>query len=48
VLAHLAGETTEDAAREETKRATRRFARRQLSWFRRDPRIAWHADASDI
>jgi tRNA dimethylallyltransferase len=42
VLAYLAGDTTEDAAREETKRATRRFARRQLSWFRRDPRVEWH------
>ncbi|HEV2891926.1 MAG TPA: tRNA (adenosine(37)-N6)-dimethylallyltransferase MiaA [Frankiaceae bacterium] len=41
VLAFLDGGLTEDAAREETKRATRRFARRQLSWFRRDPRIRW-------
>ena len=24
-----------------TKRATRRFARRQRSWFRRDPRVHW-------
>ncbi len=46
VLAYLAGETTEQAAREETKRATRRFARRQGSWFRRDPRIAWYPDAA--
>lgn len=30
-----------DAARAETKRATRRFVRRQRSWFRRDPRISW-------
>jgi tRNA dimethylallyltransferase len=41
VLRFLDGETTEDAAREETKRATRRFARRQDTWFRRDPRITW-------
>jgi tRNA dimethylallyltransferase len=41
VLRYLDGETTEDAAREETKRATRRFARRQDTWFRRDPRITW-------
>ena len=47
VLAFLAGECDEDAARAETKRATRRFARRQLSWFRRDPRIAWHATAAE-
>jgi tRNA dimethylallyltransferase len=41
VLRHLAGECTEDEAREETVRATRRFARRQDSWFRRDPRVHW-------
>jgi len=41
VLGHLAGECSEDAAREETVRATRRFARRQDSWFRRDPRVRW-------
>ncbi|MFF4652487.1 tRNA (adenosine(37)-N6)-dimethylallyltransferase MiaA [Streptomyces sp. NPDC001380] len=41
VLAHFAGECEEDEAREETVRATRRFARRQESWFRRDPRIHW-------
>jgi tRNA dimethylallyltransferase len=29
-----------------TKRATRRFARRQRSWFRRDPRVYW-LDAAD-
>ncbi|WP_375475394.1 tRNA (adenosine(37)-N6)-dimethylallyltransferase MiaA [uncultured Jatrophihabitans sp.] len=30
-----------DEAVEQTVRATRRFARRQRSWFRRDPRIQW-------
>jgi tRNA dimethylallyltransferase len=29
------------AARDETVRATRRFVRRQRSWFRRDPRVHW-------
>ncbi|HEX8002936.1 MAG TPA: tRNA (adenosine(37)-N6)-dimethylallyltransferase MiaA [Mycobacteriales bacterium] len=48
VLAFLDGALTEDAAREETKRATRRFARRQLSWFRRDPRVRWHASAEEL
>ena len=37
----LAGHCTEGEAREETARATRRFVRRQRSWFRRDPRIHW-------
>ncbi len=41
VAAYLHGETTEDEAREATKAATRRFARRQDSWFRKDPRIRW-------
>ncbi len=41
VLRLLAGACTEGEAREETVRATRRFARRQESWFRRDPRVVW-------
>jgi tRNA dimethylallyltransferase len=41
MLRHLDGELTLDEAREETVKATRRFARRQESWFRRDPRIHW-------
>ena len=41
MLRYLDGEWTLDQAREETVRATRRFARRQESWFRRDPRVTW-------
>ncbi|WP_372493756.1 tRNA (adenosine(37)-N6)-dimethylallyltransferase MiaA [Micromonospora alfalfae] len=41
VLRLLAGELTEAQAHDETVRATRRFVRRQRSWFRRDPRIHW-------
>ncbi|MFS8478217.1 MAG: tRNA (adenosine(37)-N6)-dimethylallyltransferase MiaA [Micromonosporaceae bacterium] len=41
VLRFLAGEWTEAQARDETVRATRRFVRRQRSWFRRAPRIRW-------
>ena len=41
VLRFLAGEWTGEQAREETIRATRRFARRQQAWFRRDPRVTW-------
>ncbi|MDQ3664262.1 MAG: tRNA (adenosine(37)-N6)-dimethylallyltransferase MiaA [Actinomycetota bacterium] len=49
VLRHLAGECTVDEAREETVRATRRFARRQDAWFRRDPRVRWLPyDADDL
>ncbi|WP_285683321.1 tRNA (adenosine(37)-N6)-dimethylallyltransferase MiaA [Actinoplanes sp. NBRC 103695] len=46
-LAQLDGELTEDEAREATKTATRRFVRRQRSWFRRDPRIHWLDGASE-
>ncbi len=45
VLAAFAGECTEDEARAETVRATKRFARRQDSWFRRDPRVHWLSGA---
>ena len=45
MLRHLDGDWTLDQARAETVRATRRFARRQESWFRRDPRITWLAAA---
>ncbi len=41
VLAFLDGELTEEEAREKTVTGTRRFARRQDSWFRKDPRITW-------
>ncbi|MFJ4714210.1 tRNA (adenosine(37)-N6)-dimethylallyltransferase MiaA [Streptomyces sp. NPDC088785] len=45
VLDALAGECTEEEARTETVRATKRFARRQDSWFRRDPRVHWLSGA---
>lgn len=35
------GEWTAEQAEHETVVATRRFARRQESWFRRDPRVRW-------
>ena len=43
VLRFLAGEYDEDEARAQTILATRRFARRQEAWFRRDPRVSWLA-----
>ncbi|OKJ29507.1 tRNA (adenosine(37)-N6)-dimethylallyltransferase MiaA [Streptomyces sp. CB01580] len=46
VLAALAGECTEEEARAETIRATKRFARRQDSWFRRDARVHWLSGAA--
>jgi tRNA dimethylallyltransferase len=41
VLAFLDGACTEDQARERTVVGTRRFARRQDGWFRKDDRITW-------
>lgn len=48
-IAVLDGELSETEARERTTQATRRFARRQDSWFRKDPRISWLAyDVPDL
>ena len=44
--AFLAGESSLEEAIETTARRVRRYARRQLSWFRRDRRIVW-IDAGD-
>jgi tRNA dimethylallyltransferase len=41
VLAQLDGDLTAAEARERTVSATRRFVRRQRSWFRRDPATTW-------
>jgi tRNA dimethylallyltransferase len=41
VAAALEAGTSVEEALDETVRRTRAFARRQLRWFRRDPRIAW-------
>jgi len=40
-LACLEGRLTEDEAAARTTRRTKTLARRQLAWFRRDPRIRW-------
>ena len=40
-IAQLRGELTEHEAKTLTATGTRRFARRQLSWFRRDPKMTW-------
>jgi tRNA dimethylallyltransferase len=48
VSAYLAGETTLDEAIDATTAATRRFSRRQDSWFRKDARVVWiHWDDPD-
>jgi tRNA dimethylallyltransferase len=48
-LAVLDGTATDEQAAEETIVATRQFARRQLTWFRADPRVHWlDAQAPDL
>lgn len=44
ILDYLNGRSTLEQAIEETKLRTRQFARRQLRWFRADPRIKWFED----
>ena len=41
IIAFLDGTTTEEAARQLTIVKTRQFSRKQLSWWRRDPRVRW-------
>lgn len=41
IIKFAQGELTESEAKEETKRATRQYARRQETWFSRDERITW-------
>jgi len=46
-LAQLRGELTESEAIAQTQALTRRYARRQVSWFRRYPSIRWVDPAAD-
>jgi tRNA dimethylallyltransferase len=50
VLALLAGELTEEEALASTVTGTRKFARRQDAWFRKDDRILWvgHDDPARV
>ena len=48
VLGALDGRWDERQARDLTVTATRRFARRQRAWFRRDPRICWLDPDGDL
>ncbi|MGA1158280.1 MAG: tRNA (adenosine(37)-N6)-dimethylallyltransferase MiaA [Candidatus Nanopelagicaceae bacterium] len=41
IIRFLDGEISEAEAKEDTKRATRQYARRQETWFSRDLRITW-------
>jgi tRNA dimethylallyltransferase len=41
IVAHLRGEISLSEAVQQIKKNTRRYARRQLIWWRSDPRIQW-------
>lgn len=41
VVLYLEGKIPLEEAKAEVKKATRQFAKRQLTWFRRDPRVEW-------
>ena len=41
IAAALRGETTLEEAAEQVKQSSRRYAKRQLSWLRRDPDLHW-------
>jgi len=46
-IAQVKGEATEDEAKELTRALTRRYARRQVSWFKRYPRVRWSRSGDD-
>lgn len=49
IVSALDGEITMDEAIENIKVATRRYAKRQRTWFRKDKRIVWvDADSGDV
>ena len=48
LLAHVAGEVDLETAVDRAVHRTRRFARRQQRWFRRDPRITWISHSGDL
>jgi tRNA dimethylallyltransferase len=47
LASHIEDDVPLDDALDLAVRRTRRFARRQASWFRRDPRIRWLHAADD-
>jgi tRNA dimethylallyltransferase len=44
----LRGEITRDEAVEDLKRCTRRYAKQQVTWFRKDKSIIWLESSSDF
>ena len=47
VAAALGGEITWQKALEETQAATRQYAKRQMTWFRRESEVTWFSAFGD-
>lgn len=47
VLAMISGEISRQDAKESTARATLRYAKRQMTWFRREPGVQWFDGCGD-
>lgn len=48
IFDYLDGKFTKEEAIELIKRNTRRYAKRQLTWFRKDPSIIWLDEGQDV
>jgi tRNA dimethylallyltransferase len=48
VCAHLRGELPLDEAIRAIQRASRKYARRQLTWFRAEPGVTWYKSPADV
>jgi tRNA dimethylallyltransferase len=48
MLAHVEGRTDLATALAATVRATRQFAKRQRTWFRREPGVVWHPGDAEV
>lgn len=48
IVAYLDGEITEDEAFNAIRVATKRYAKRQMTWFRKDTRIQWIEYSTDV
>lgn len=46
--AQLSGELSEEQAIAETVQLTQRYAKKQMTWFRRDKRITWLSSSEDL
>ncbi len=48
LFCHFEGDLSLEEARNEIKKNSRRYAKRQLTWFRRDPEINWFSPQQEI